>query len=251
MPTSLIFQQARDEYRSCQLCPKKCGFNRLEKSHPTCGDSSLRVATFGISHGDEPAIRGTQGSGAIMLSGCPLKCPSCHNPEKVSHGTPTSPEAFLRICKDLYDRGAHNIQILSPTVHLPALRAVLIALRESRFPLSIVLKSSGYESVEQLQRLEGLVDVYLPDFKFGPHSSWSRRAGVRDYFEKASTAVHEMFRQVGGLTLDASGVAKKGVLIRHVRAPLPADEQALIDRFLGTLPAEIGLSIQNNFVTLE
>ena len=239
------------KYESCSLCPKECGFNRWKNAHPTCGDWKLRVSNSGITYGDEPEIRGQTGSGAIMLSGCPLKCPSCHNPEKVADGTPVSPLEFLEICKSLYDRGAENIQILSPTVHLAMLIPILTALKKNSFPIPIVFKSSGYENLEQLKALDGLVDVYLPDLKFGSCSLWSKRAGVRDYFEQTKAAISEMIKQTGALQLDSRGVAKRGVLVRHVEAPLPESEKAQILAFLSLLPEGVAVSIQNTFVSLE
>jgi putative pyruvate formate lyase activating enzyme len=240
-----------DEYRHCQLCPKRCGFDRASARHKSCGDYQLRIATSGITFGDEPEVRGQRGSGAIMLSGCPLKCPSCHNPEMVADGTAVGIGEFLDMIDDLRARGAHNIQILSPTVHLPALRVALAELKATSFPLPIVFKSSGYESLAELAKLEGLVDVYLPDFKFGSCSQWSARAGVRDYFDVTRLAITEMFRQVGALKLNADKTVSRGVLVRHVRAPLPQHETHEIESFLASLPSGIGVSYSDNFVILE
>lgn len=239
------------EYRQCKLCPKECGFDRTAARHRTCGDHHLRVASAGLSLGDEPEIRGERGSGAIMLSGCPLKCPSCHNPEMVADGTAVTIEGFITIAEQLHARGAHNIQILSPTVHLRALHVALKELKDSGFPLPIVLKSSGYESVAQLQKLDGLVDVYLPDFKFGRCSQWSRRAGARNYFEITARAIEEMFRQVGAARSNTDGTLERGVLVRHVRAPLPPEESREIEVFLARLPDGIRVAYSDHFVSFE
>jgi putative pyruvate formate lyase activating enzyme len=251
LPEASSLPELTGEFLSCKLCPKSCGFNRVERKHPTCGDHLLRVSTFGVTFGDEPEIRGESGSGAIMLSGCPLTCPSCHNPEKVAHGVPTSIRDFLEICRELLLLGAENIQILSPTVHFPHLRVALKILKDNLFPIPIVLKSSGYESVEELQKLNGLVDIYLPDFKFGSCSQWSLQAGVKNYFSKAQIAVHEMIRQVGPIILDERGLAQRGVLIRHVEAPLPYEEKSEIKKFLMSLPPGVRVSYLNHFVSLE
>jgi putative pyruvate formate lyase activating enzyme len=241
----------QSEYISCRLCPKQCGFNRHHLTHRSCGDSKLRVATYGLTQGDEPAIRGTRGSGAIMLSGCPLHCPSCHNPEMVRQGAETSIQDFIDICFSMRNDGAHNLQILSPTVHFPALRAALEHLKNSGFELPVIFKSSGYERVEELSKFDGLVDIYLPDLKFGTTSAWAARAGVKDYFTVAQAAIAEMIRQAGPLLTGPDGIATRGVLVRHVKAPLPEPEWREIDAFLSSLPPGVGVSVQNNFVSLE
>lgn len=227
------------EYQNCFLCPKECGFNRNRYSHPSCGDSAFRVSNVGISFGDEDSIRGMGGSGCIMLSGCPLTCPSCHNPEKVAHGKKTSTMEFLAICQGLLENGAENIQILSPTVHIPALVYNLRILKEAKFPLPIIMKSSGYESVDQLKRFVGLVDFWLPDFKFGPCSEWGKKAGVNDYFEQAKISLKAMAEIVGIHNL----------LVRHVLAPLPKPEREAILEYLES--SDLNYSISDSFVELE
>jgi len=242
---------ASAEYKSCHLCPKQCGFDRDSSRHPRCGDALLRVSNVGITLGDEPPIRGTRGSGAIMLAGCPLRCPSCHNPEKVADGAVTDAAGFFGICKSLLEEGAHNIQILSPTVHLPSLRILLAELKRTGFPLPIVLKSSGYERVEELRKLDGLVDIYLPDLKFGSCSAWAVRAGVRNYFSEARDSIEEMIRQVGNLALNEEGLASRGVLVRHVEAPLPPAEKKEILTYLDSLRGRAAVFLNSHFVSLE
>jgi putative pyruvate formate lyase activating enzyme len=168
----------------------------------------------------------------------------------VREGMEVSIAGFVGICRELEAQGAHNVQILSPTVHFPALRLALLSLKESGFTPPIVLKSSGYENVEQLRRMEGLVDIYLPDFKFGPCSGWAARAGVRNYFETARSALDEMIRQVGGLRLGSDGLARGGVLVRHVRAPLPPEEKRFIEDFLRQLPDGVAVSFNDHFTEL-
>ncbi len=240
-----------DEYRACTLCPRACGFDRTARVHPLCGDATLRVSTWGLTLGDEEPIRGTRGSGAVMLGGCPLTCPSCHNPEMVRGGRPTSPAELADIAWELARQGAHNLQILSPTVHLPALRVVLGELKRARYPLPVVWKSSGYESVEELRKLAGLVDIYLPDLKYGPRSAWARQAGAPDYFEVARAALSEMSSQAGPLRLDNDGVAVRGVLVRHVQAPLPDEERDRVRALLRSLPPGVVASEMDTFVRLE
>ncbi|MBI5528422.1 MAG: hypothetical protein HY897_18985 [Deltaproteobacteria bacterium] len=200
------------------------------------------MATWGLVHGDERPISGDRGSGAIMFSGCPLRCPSCHNPEMVAAGVRVTPNRLAAMAWDLRKRGAENLQLLSPTVHIPALARVLRHLRGCGFDIPVVFKSSGYESVNELRKFEGLVDVYLPDVKFGPRSRWAESAGAADYFDEMRRAVEEMYRQTGPLALSPRGTAVRGVLVRCVPAPLPSRERGTIERFLRTLPKGIHVS---------
>ena len=186
-----------------------------------------------------------------MFGGCSLTCPSCHNPEMVAGGKSLSISELVDLCYRLLEQGAHNIQFLSPTVHFPALQVALTALKTADFPLPIVFKSSGYESLPQIQKFAGLVDVWLPDLKYGPNSAWAVRAGVADYFEVATQAILGMYELVGPKCLGPDGLLQRGVLVRHVMAPLPKDERQAIKQFLEDLPEGILVSLCHDFVDLE
>lgn len=167
----------------------------------------------------------------------------------VAGGTPFSQQELFTLAWDLAKRGAHNLQLLSPTVHIPILLSVLHALKETNYPIPIIFKSSGYETVEQLQRFSELIDVYLPDFKFGPCSEWGIKASARNYFEIATEAIHEMLRQTGRFSVGVDGTVSHGVLVRHVRIPLPIQESAQIETTLfGFAEKGAHISILNNFV---
>ncbi len=243
----------RDEYAHCMMCPKKCGFNRLKSTHGTCGDAVLRVSNHGLSFGDEKELSQGGGSGLLFLSGCPLTCPSCINPEKVRNdGDACSTMDFLQMVESLYRKGANNIQILSPTVHLPELKVALTILKQQAFPLPIIFKSSGYESVIELRKFEGLVDIYVPDYKFSNSCYWKKQSGANDYHEVFLEALVEMYRQAGSILKNESGVLQKGVMIRHVKNPyLSQEERKQIDEFLNHQPADILVSILDNFVVLD
>jgi putative pyruvate formate lyase activating enzyme len=240
-----------DSYSSCQMCPKECGFNRIKAPHPRCGDEKIQLGTWGITFGDEPEIVGKGGSGAILFSHCPLHCPSCHNPEMVSKGYKISLNEIIEICYKLYADGAENIQFLSPTVHMAKLELILRALKGNQFPLPIVFKSSGAENIQFLKRLEGLVDIYLPDFKYGSNSQFAKRARVPHYFEEAKETIKEMVRQVGTPRMNSDGTMVNGVLIRHVMAPLPLEERTEILNFFNSLGNSCKISVTDNFVNLE
>lgn len=238
---------ADQAYRSCRLCPLQCGWNRVASPHPRCGDSEFRIGSAGIVRGDEPPISGTLGSGAMLLGGCPMRCPSCHSVEMFTNGKPCTPLDFWNLAWSFAGR-AHNLQLLSPTGHFPWLRARLIELKRGNYPLPIVFKSSGYERVEWLRAFEGLVDIYLPDLKYGPGSEWAKRAGTPDYFEVACEAIKEMHRQVGPLQQNGAGVGTRGLLVRHILAPLPEGEREAILDFVGALKLT---SSQLPFVAIE
>lgn len=261
------FLNSINEYKSCKMCPKECGFDRMTKTHPQCGGQDLIVGTWGLSVGDEPEISGVNGSGTILFSHCSLKCPSCHNPEMVSQGYKVNFEDVIDICYTLKEWGAENIQFLSPTVHIAKLIPILKYLKLNNFNLPIVLKSSGVENLNYLKKLEGLVDIYLPDFKYGPNSEFAKRSGFKNYFEIAKENILEMLRQTGEpkyktsslkLSLNLVGSAttetktlKSGVLVRHVKAPIPESERSHIIEFFNTLDNKAIISITDNFVNLE
>jgi putative pyruvate formate lyase activating enzyme len=233
------------------MCPAVCGFDRTVSDHPRCGGTGLRVATWGISLGDEPALSACGGSGVMMLSGCPLRCPSCHNPEMVEGGGDTGAGRFMEMAWSLLEQGAGNLQILSPTVHMPKLRHLLAGLRSEGYGIPVVLKSSGYESVAMLRQLEGLVDVYVPDFKYGRRSRRAAAAGAADYYERAREAIGEMFRQTGKAGYSPKGMIVRGVMVRHVRAPMPVSERESIRKFLDGVPEGVAVSTSDTFDILD
>lgn len=202
----------------CSVCPCKCFVDRAKKVG-LCGvDSLIRVARAAPHFWEEPCISASNGSGTVFFSGCSLRCVFCQNYE-VSHaafGKPLSAEQLMRAFDSLVARGVHNLNLVTPTHYTRELAEIL---REYKAPVPVVWNSSGYESVESLRLLEGLVDIYLPDLKYYDSSVSQKYSGAADYFEVASRAITEMARQVGGLETDENGVAKKGLLIRHLVLP--------------------------------
>lgn len=249
----LKLESVKNEYTNCIMCPKQCGFNRVQAAHPNCGDWQLRVSNFGISFGDEKEISSGGGTGVLFLSGCPLTCPSCINGEKVrSENSVITIHDFLQMVETLYLKGANNIQILSPSVHLPQLHLILTLLKEYAFPLPVIFKSSGYESPQELAKFKGLVDIYIPDYKFSTSCYWKKQSGANNYQEVFEICLKEMYDQVGSVTKNSEGVVQKGVIIRHVKNPyLEGDECQMIEDFLAKQPTDIMISIQDNFVVLE
>lgn len=210
----------------CALCPRSCGAERAQDRPGVCrAGKDARIAAQNLHFGEEPPISGTRGSGTVFFSGCTLKCLFCQNYpiSQLAHGEPCSNEQLAGIFLSLQKRGAHNINLVSPTpyyVHVVAALEIAAA-RGLRIPL--VCNTSGYERAEVVAGLEGIVDVYLPDLKYGP-SAGSRQlaleaSGVDDYFAHALPAIAEMFRQTGPPTLDGDGIAVRGTVIRHLIIP--------------------------------
>ncbi|MGB2955795.1 MAG: radical SAM protein [Anaerolineales bacterium] len=221
--------------KACDLCPRDCGVNRIEGEVGVCGvGNQVWVNSYGPHFGEEDPLRGWQGSGTIFFSGCNLNCLYCQNAEisqKVS-GSETSIEVLADIMLELEDRGAHNINLVSPT-HVTAQIAKAIYIAAQRgLQLPIVYNSGGYDSIQTLKMLEGIIDIYMPDMKYSEPEISERLSGVFDYPSLNQLAVKEMFRQVGDLVLSPRGIAERGLLIRHLLLPGDLAGSKTILRFI-------------------
>jgi len=210
-------------YRACDLCPRSCGVDRTGEGRGVCGAGAvLKVSSAHPHFGEEAPLVGRSGSGTIFFSHCGLRCLYCQNWE-ISHegrGSPLEEAELARLMLGLQERGCHNINLVTPTHYLPGILGALELAAREGLRLPVVYNTSGYESVEMLQRLEGVVDIYLPDVKYAePAFAAAYSAGAVDYPERVETALEEMFRQVGLLQTDPSGVARRGLLIRHLVLP--------------------------------
>ncbi len=200
-----------------------------------CGAGKLpEVSSHTLHFGEEPPISGTRGSGTIFFTHCTLKCVFCQNYpiSHLGHGTPVSVKKLAAMMLSLQSRGAHNINLVTPTPHTAQIAHAIVIARSKGLGIPIVYNTSGYEGVETLRLLEGLVDIYMPDIKFASRESGKTYAHVPDYFEVATAAVREMFRQVGPLTLDNQGIARRGLLVRHLVLPGHVEETEEILRFI-------------------
>lgn len=208
--------------RSCDLCPHDCGVDRLAGETGVCRAGwRPRIASANLHHGEEPPISGSRGSGTIFFAGCSLSCRFCQNfpISQLGNGENlTTSQLALKMIR-LQAAGAHNINCVTPTHYLPQILAALYLAIPQGFRLPIVWNSSGYERVDALHLLDGVVDIYLPDMKYaeeGPAVRFSSAPGYRD-FNRA--AVREMLHQVGHLELDGDGIAVRGLIIRHLVLP--------------------------------
>jgi len=206
----------------CRLCPRECGVNRLEDERGFCNTGRrARVASYNAHFGEESPLVGRHGSGTIFISSCNLLCSFCQNYD-ISHGNEgvdVEPEQMAEMMIQLQKRGCHNINFVTPTHVVPQLLEALSFAIRSGLRMPLVYNSSGYDKEATLRILEGVFDIYMPDFKFWDGKWAERYCKAPDYPEVAREAIREMHRQVGDLVLDENGVAQRGLLVRHLVMP--------------------------------
>lgn len=227
--------------KKCSLCPRKCGVDRTKNEKGYCKGGYLpRVSSYNPHFGEEEPLVGVGGSGTIFFSGCNLLCVFCQNYE-ISHlneGEEVSPTALAKMMLYLQKIGCHNINFVTPTHFvLPILKALEIAI-EYGFSLPIVYNCGGYEEVETLKLLEGIIDIYMPDIKYSEPEVASSYSNAEDYFEIAKKAVKEMHRQVGDLRINKEGIAERGLLVRHLVLP---EKKAGTEKIMKFIAEEISL----------
>jgi putative pyruvate formate lyase activating enzyme len=221
---------------ACDLCPRRCGAARTGGETGVCkGGVLARVSSVEPHFGEESPLVGRNGSGTIFLTGCSLGCAFCQNYD-ISHcldGREVSPRELAGMMLRLEDMGCHNINLVTPTHFVPQImRAVGLAARDG-LGLPLVYNCGGYETVETLRLLEGIVDIYMPDFKFWDSASGERYSSAPDYPQVARMALKEMQRQVGDLVIE-DGLALRGLLVRHLVMPAGTDESRQILGFIAS-----------------
>ncbi|MEO0101766.1 MAG: radical SAM protein [candidate division WOR-3 bacterium] len=206
----------------CRICPRECGVNRLrnEKGHCQTGRYAV-VSSYGPHFGEEPELVGNSGSGTIFFSYCNLNCLYCQNYEisQLGEGRERDEEALAKIMLYLQEIGCHNINLVSPTHIVPQfLEALELAVKEG-LKIPIVYNSGGYDKVETLKLLEGIIDIYMPDAKYADDENSKKYSNAPNYFAINKLALKEMHRQVGDLICDERGIAQRGLIIRHLVLP--------------------------------
>ena len=236
----------------CFLCPRMCGADRQAGERGVCGEGNeIRIARAALHMFEEPPISGERGSGTVFFSGCSLRCVFCQN-KAISRGgdggRQVSPRELADVFFELRDMGAHNINLVTPT-HFA--EGVIEALELARPTLGIpvVYNTSGYERVETLRRFEGLVDIYLPDFKYASGELARKYSAAPDYPETAKAAICEMYRQVGKYSYGEDGMLRRGVVVRHLVLPSARrDSIAVLDRLSSIAPkSDILLSLMSQY----
>ena len=232
---------------NCNLCPRRCGVNRAEK-RGYCGMGlQPKVARAALHFWEEPCISGSRGSGAVFFSGCTLRCAYCQN-YAISHegeGREITPSHLADIFHSLYDQGAHNLNLITGTQFVPA---ILDAFNFYKPPIPVVWNCGGYESLETLALLDGVVDVYLPDLKHVSPRLSALCAQAPDYFAIASAALREMCRQTGAAVYNEAGLMQRGVLIRHLMLPgCTGDSCKALDFIAQELPEGVPVSLMRQY----
>jgi putative pyruvate formate lyase activating enzyme len=206
----------------CGICPRKCGVNRNKGEKGFCRtDNRIFIASANLHFGEEPPISGTCGSGTIFFSNCVLSCVFCQNYpiSQLGNGKEFSLKDLINSMLSLQDKGAHNINFVTPTHYAAFVAKAIYEAKKAGLTIPIVYNTSGYENIEALKLLEGLIDIYLPDIKYRDNEIAFKYSNVNNYVEINSLALKEMKRQVANLEISKEGIAKKGLIIRHLVLP--------------------------------
>jgi putative pyruvate formate lyase activating enzyme len=218
----LYIEQLFKKLESCNLCPNNCNVNRLKGEKGVCKlGENLMVSAVQLHFGEEKELIGTGGSGTIFFSGCNMKCVFCQNYEiswEMKGELVTETELADHMIT-LQEKEASNINLVSPTPQVPMIFLAIEIAKNKGLKLPIVYNSGGYDSVEVLRLLNGLVDIYMPDFKYGDSENGLKYSGVENYFDAAKAAIKEMYNQTGDLVVDKTGKAIKGLIVRHLVLP--------------------------------
>ena len=244
-----------NKYENCLLCPRKCGINRSTGQTGVCGVSSeIKVARAALHYWEEPCISGKRGSGAVFFSGCSLHCVFCQNRE-ISDGKAgklISKERLSDIFMELADKGANNINLVTPGQYIPDIVWAVNDAKSRGMKLPIIYNTSGYENVTELKLLEGIVDVYLPDFKYMDSTLSARYSRAKDYPSVAKQAISEMVRQQPDVVIDdATGLIQKGVIVRQLLLPGHVnDAKAVLKYLYDTYHDHVYISMMSQFTPI-
>jgi putative pyruvate formate lyase activating enzyme len=250
-----VINELYDIYKSCSLCPRACGVNRLKGEIGECkvGKDPV-VASYFPHFGEERVLVGKRGSGTIFFSGCNLHCVFCQNYDISQYitGTIMPPKELAKIMLHLQYKGTHNINLVSPTHFLPPIIEAIYIAKQEGLKIPIVYNTGGYDSPKVIKLLEGIVDIYLPDAKYGNSTSGEKYSDVKNYTKINQIILKEMYRQVGNLEIEKINgfykIAKKGLIIRHLVLPKnSADSKKVLDFIRYELSDEVAVNIMEQY----
>jgi len=237
--------------RSCRLCPRLCGADRAHGATGFCRAGLLpRVALASLHHWEEPCISGTRGSGTVFFSRCNLACVYCQNHDisQSDLGRDITPTRLSEIFLEQQERGAHNLNLVTPTPYVPQIIEALSIARRSGFALTVVYNSSAYETAEALESLRGWVDVFLPDLKYCSDELAVNLSQAPGYFPHANASIQAMINQTGPCVFDSDGLLRRGVLIRHLALPgQSADSRQVLNSICELFGKDAWFSLMNQY----
>ena len=239
---------------SCTICPRNCNVNRNNNELGFCkSGNKIKIARYSLHYWEEPCISGKSGSGTIFFSGCNLKCIFCQNYDLSfsNIGKEITIERFADICIELQNKKALNINLVTPTTYIPLIKEGLLLAKKKGLKIPIVYNTSGYENVSSLKELDGLIDIYLPDFKYYDNNIAINFSKADNYFEIVKDALKEMYRQVGNPIIKR-GIMKKGVIVRHLLLPNHIDDSKKVIKYLyDNYKDNIYISIMNQYTPIR
>ncbi|WP_348530845.1 radical SAM protein [Methanothrix sp.] len=242
-------EEAIRRLEHCDICPRRCGVNRAEGELGFCRTGRLaKVSSAGPHYGEEPPLVGYHGSGTIFFAGCNLACVFCQNYEisQLDMGVEVTAERLAGIMMHLQLTGCHNVNLVTPTHVVPQILEALVIAREMGLSIPLVYNSGGYDSVETLRLLDGIVDIYMPDAKYGSDEMAIRYSNAPGYVGVMKAAIREMHRQVGDLVIE-NGIAVRGLLVRHLVLPNNLAGTAEVVRFISELSRNTYINIMDQY----
>lgn len=239
----------------CTLCPRNCKVNRLNNKTGYCNSgSNIMAARVSLHHWEEPCISGSKGSGTVFFSNCNLNCVFCQNHE-ISHehkGIEVSIERLSQIFMQLQEKGAHNINLVTPSHYVPQIIEALKIAKKGGLKLPILYNTNSYENVETIKSLKGYIDVYLPDLKYFNNKYSEKYSDAPKYFMYATRAIKEMYSQVGTNVFSEDGMLIRGVVIRHLMLPgLLFDSKKIMDYIYNTYGDNVYISLMNQYTPMH
>jgi putative pyruvate formate lyase activating enzyme len=243
-------ERALSLLESCEVCPHRCGVNRLKGELGFCKTGKNAIVDSYFPHrGEEKPIRSYRGSGTVFFSYCNMRCIYCQNYQisQLGEGREVSPEDLAEIFLELQAMGCHNLNLVTPSHVVPQILSALYLAVQKGFKLPIVYNTSSFDSLESLRLLEGIVDIYLADLKYADREVARRYSKVKNYPEIAMAAIKEMHRQVGDLILDERGIAVKGLLVRHLVLPNGLAGTEKVAEFLGSLSKNTAVNVMDQY----
>lgn len=238
----------------CNLCPRNCNVDRNNSLGFCKANNKIKVARCALHYYEEPSISGKQGSGAVFFSNCNLKCCFCqnYNISTKQKGIEISIDRLSEIFIELQEKGANNINLVTPTMYINQIKDAIVKAKNKGLKIPIIYNSSGYEKTESLKLLDGLIDIYMPDFKYYSNSSSFKYSKCKDYVENTKEAIDEMYRQVGKNKFNEDGNMIKGLIVRHLLLPnLEKETKEILKYLYNKYNNNIYISIMNQYTPLE